>query len=373
MATRDRSRSGHAAAGRVQAVDLILEHRACQVAADRPRPRWSASGRSPAVDHEHREPLVREPLRRQVRARRRHHLLACRDRHTGRAAPAACRSPVRARWEAAMAARSVAFTERHQAHVERDRRRLRERLDRLRPAGRRGGPRHARRMLEVAGREHRRAACSARSPHTGSDALRDASARRRRRATTCTHRPRSGVVEARKTTTSPSTSRTSRTSRSAPVTDLVADDQSLGAVAIDGPDQRPVGQPRRARRRRCRPRRRRCPREAPMSRRSTCRPRGSAWCADRGSARRPATRAPTSPPWSRTRKRTRSHRTSTGRRSVDVDEMQRDVGVVGSRRRIRDRDRRVLRGWTDRRCTSDERAHTSTRATSRREPSGDHQ
>ena len=120
---------------------------------------------------------------------------------------------------------------------------------------------------------------------------------------------------------------------------LVADDQSLGAIAINRPDERPVGEPLRhaiddvdpgvvgvLAEQRCLAGRRvdlEDPHGALIAalhhhQQSVLGPVNRGHVLESGSV--PA----------------HIH----GRRPVDVDEMERDVGVVGSRRRIRDRDRR---------------------------------
>ena len=120
---------------------------------------------------------------------------------------------------------------------------------------------------------------------------------------------------------------------------LVADDESLGAIAIDRPDERPVGEPLGyaiddvdpgvvgvlAEQRRLAGRR--IDLEDPHGaliaalhhhEQPVLGPVNSGYVLETG---------PVPPDLH-------------GRRAVDVDEMERDVGIVGSRRRIRDRDRR---------------------------------
>ena len=124
----------------MQRVDLVLEHRRRDIAADRPLPGRSAPGRAAPVDDEHRESLIGEPLRFEERAGRSDHLLVSRSAIRDRAAPGAAALPGTCPCGNSTAARSAAIAKRHQADVERDRRRLGERLDARRPRDRRDAP-----------------------------------------------------------------------------------------------------------------------------------------------------------------------------------------------------------------------------------------
>ena len=95
MATRDEVELGvQLGGGRASAVDLVVEHRRGEVEVDGPLPRRAAPGRAAPVDDDHREALVGEPLRRQVRRLGAHAPAGRAGRRTDRAAPGSGRSVV---------------------------------------------------------------------------------------------------------------------------------------------------------------------------------------------------------------------------------------------------------------------------------------